>query len=236
MAAPMADLSKVRFLTFDVFGTILDLGGSLTPFLADFLDRKGTKVTAAEAWASYRYRQRIEQYQDNIMALGHAGYLDSARRALMYVLRAAKVPFDDAEIAELMRGWQQLKPFPDALDGLCRLEKGYKLVVLSNGEPEFLDHLVRNRIGRPFDAVLSVSQVGAFKPHPGVYRLAMRELQAEPAELMMVSSNSFDVMGARSCGLRGAYVDRYALPYEETPFQPDLVVPDFTELADRLGA
>ena len=232
----MAALDQVRYLTFDVFGTILDLGGSLTPFLADFLRRKGSPVTGAELWAHYRYRQRIEQYQDNILALGHHGYLDSARRALMYVLRAAKVPFEDAEIAELMKAWRMLRPFPDAVDGLKRLESKYELVVLSNGEPEFLDHLVRNRIGHPFAAVLSVSQVGAFKPHPGVYRLAMRELAAEPHELLMVSSNAFDVMGARACGLRGAYVDRYDLPYDESPFRADLTVRDFGELSESLGA
>lgn len=232
----MAALEQVRILTFDVFGTILDLGGSLTPYLTDFLRKKGAGTSGAELWAQYRYRQRIEQYQDNILMLGHPGYRDSARRALMYVLRAARVQFSDADIAELMRAWLQLEPFPDALEGLRRLAARFELVVLSNGEPEFLDHLVKNRIGFDFAAVLSVSQVGAFKPHPGVYRLAMRELGAEPHELLMVSANSFDVMGARACGLRGAYVDRYALPYEETPFQPDLTVADFAELADRLGA
>ena len=51
---------------------------------------------------------------------------------------------------------------------------------------------------------------------------------------MMVSSNSFDVMGARASGYRGAWVDRYELPFEETPFQPDIRVHDFAELADRL--
>jgi 2-haloacid dehalogenase len=229
-------LDQVRTLTFDVFGTILDLGGSLTPYLADFLARKGSPLPPAELWAAYRYRQRIEQYQDTILMLGHPGYRDSARRALMYVLRAAGVEFSDAEIADLMEAWQHLKPFPDALDGLRRLEARYRLVVLSNGEPEFLDHLVRNRIGIEFAAVLSVSQVGAFKPHPAVYRLAMRELAAEPHELLMVSANSFDVMGARACGLRGAYVDRYGLPYEETPFRADLTVREFAELAARLGA
>ena len=230
----MAALDRVRYLTFDVFGTILDLGGSLTPYLADFLRGKGSPVTGDDLWARYRYRQRIEQYQDNILMLGHPGYRDSSRRALMYVLRAAGVPFYDDEIGELMGAWQQLKPFPDALDGLRRLESRYQLVVLSNGEPEYLAHLVENQIRHPFAAVLSVNQVGAFKPHPGVYRLAMRELAAEPHELLMVSSNSFDVMGARACGLRGAYVDRYALPYEETPFQADLTVRDFAELADSL--
>lgn len=232
----MDTLNRVNSLAFDAFGTILDLGGSLTPFLADFLQRKGSDLPPAEVWSEYRYRQRIEQYQDNILMIGHPGYLDSARRALIYVLRAAGVPFNDGEIAELMKAWQQLNPFPEAVEGLKRLAGRFKLVILSNGEPQFLDHLVKNRIGFDFDAVLSVSQVGAFKPHPGVYRMAMRELSAEPQELLMVSANSFDLMGARSCGLRGAYVDRYSLPFEETPFRPDLVVRDFTELAEYLGA
>ncbi len=51
---------------------------------------------------------------------------------------------------------------------------------------------------------------------------------------MLVSSNSFDILGARSCGQRGAWVERYGLPFEETPYQPDVVVKDFGELADRL--
>lgn len=229
------DAAGVRYLTFDVFGTILDLGGSLTPHLERLIQRRRADISPAELWGRYRYRQRIEQYQDNIMALGHAGYLDSARRALVYVLRSSSVPFDEGDVAEVMAAWQELRPFADALDGLRRMRRGYELVVLSNGEPAFLDHLVRNRIKHEFAAVLSVNAVGAFKPHPGVYRLAMRELRAAPAELMMVSANSFDVMGARSCGLRGAYVDRYGLPYEETPFQPDLTVADFAELAESLG-
>lgn len=230
----MEHLARVRYLAFDVFGTILDLGGSLTPYLTRVLERHGSPYPPTRLWADYRYRQRIEQYQDNILGLGHHGYRDSARRALLYVLRAASVPFTAADVAEVMEGWRNLNPFVDAVPGLTRLAERYRLVVLSNGEPEFLDHLVRERIRFPFHATLSVNAIGAFKPHPGVYRLPLREFGIDPGECLMVSSNSFDVMGARSCGLRGAYVDRYSLPYEETPFTPDLTVRDFAELADRL--
>src|SRR5438552_9352274 len=124
-------LDRVRALTFDVFGTILDLGASLTPPLGQLLARKGSALPAEELWAQYRYRQRIEQYQDSLLLLGHPGYLDSARRALLYVLRAAGVPFDQDDVAALMQAWQELQPFPDALDGLRRLAGRFKLVVLS---------------------------------------------------------------------------------------------------------
>ena len=60
----------------------------------------------------------------------------------------------------------------------------------------------------------------------------------EPGELIMVSSNSFDVMGARTCGLRGIYVNRYNLPFEDTDaqYEPDLTVGDFAAMADHLLA
>ena len=86
------------------------------------------------------------------------------------------------------------------------------------------------------DDTLSGEEVGSFQPHPAVYRLAARRTGAEPHEIMLVSSNSFDILGARSCGQRGAWVERYGLPFEETPYQPDVVVKDFGELADRLLA
>ena len=224
----------VRALTFDLFGTVLDLGGSLTPFIAEFLVGKCSSVTPAKVWAEWRYRQRIEQYQDNIVAMGHSGYLPVARRAGVYVLRQLGIDPTPAEMDGLMTAWQQLKPFDDVMPAMKRLATRYKLVALSNGERSYLDHLVTNRIGWSFDGVISVEVVGAFKPHPGVYRQGAAMSGLEVGQCMMVSANSFDVMGARMCGMRGAFVHRYGLPYEDTPFVPDVTVPDFARLADEL--
>ena len=65
---------NVRALTFDLFGTVLDLGGSLVPHIGRFLQGKGSDLDAESFWAQWRLRQRGEQDQDNIMALGHSGY------------------------------------------------------------------------------------------------------------------------------------------------------------------
>ena len=83
----MANFAETKALTFDLFGTILDLGGSLTPFITESLTaRDVVDVSAAKFWEQWRYRQRIEQYQDTIMMLGHSGYLETVRRALHYTL------------------------------------------------------------------------------------------------------------------------------------------------------
>jgi len=168
------------------------------------------------------------------MMLGHSGYLETSRRALVYTLALNEIEASGAEVTELMQAWQQLSPFPEVLPSLKRLRTRYRLVALSNGDPDYLDHLVRERIRWNFDAVISVQSVGAFKPHPGVYRRAATVLKLEVGQCLMVSANSYDVMGARACGLRGAYVNRYRLPYEDTPYQPDVAVKDFAELAEAL--
>jgi 2-haloacid dehalogenase len=230
------ELENCKALTFDLFGTVLDLGGSLTPFIGEFLAVKGSDADPAEFWAQWRYRQRIEQYQDNIVDLGHSGYLEVARRAFTYVLGLNDVEATQDEIKDFMIAWESLMPFPEVVAGLERLKTRFKLVALSNGEPDFLARLVKNRIKWDFDDVISVQVVGAFKPHPGVYRRAAHILGLEIGECLMVSANSFDVMGARACGMRGAFVNRYELPYEDSPHMPDVTVTNFTELADSLLA
>jgi len=230
----MEKFKNVQALTFDLFGTILDLAGSLKPFIAKFLQAKESPVDPDRFWEQWRYRQRIEQYQDNIMMLGHSGYLETARRAFVYVLAIYGIPASPEEVKNFMSAWQGLSPFPDVLPALGRLRGQYRLVVLSNGEAAYLDHLVKNRLHWNFEVVISVEVVGAFKPHPGVYRRAAQILKREVGECMMISAHPFDLAGARACGYRAAYVNRYHLPYEDSPFQPGVVVQNFTELADVL--
>ncbi len=227
-------LEKVTTLTFDIFGTVLDLAGSLRPGIEHLLSERDTNVSAGEFWAQWRTRQRLEQWQDSILMAGHSGYLETCRRALLYTLRSNGMPFAESDVDRLMGEWQGLTPFEDAVPSLPCLAQVYRLVALSNGDRWYLEHLVESRIRFPFDAVISVDEVGAFKPHPSVYRMAVRRLDVDPSEVMMVAAHSFDIVGARMCGFRGIYVDRYGAPFDESPYRPDIVVADFAQLADRL--
>ena len=233
---PNDAVSSVNTLAFDMFGTVLDLGGSLIGPTDDFLKAQGSSVTGAELWADWRGRQRIEQYQDNLFMLGHSGYLETCRRSFIYCLRLHKVQFEYADVADFMGAYDHLRPYDDAVAGLQRLADSgrFRLVALSNGEQAYLEKLVRDNIGVPFDDIISVEKAGVFKPHPAVYRTAARLLGKAPGEIMMVAAHSFDVTGARACGFRAAYVDRYDLPNEESPYLPDLEVPDFHHLADAM--
>ena len=142
----------------------------------------------------------------------------------------------DLELSVWDENWQNLIPFSEVSDALNLLSNKYKLIALSNGEDEFLRHLAQKRIKFNFDDIISVEEVGAFKPHSGVYRKASLITGYELSEIMMVSANSFDTLGAKSCGMKAVYVNRYELPYEECHemLKPDLIVKNFTELSNKL--
>ena len=173
------------------------------------------------------------------MLQGHGGYLETVWLAYLHTLRSFgldHVAQDGNQVDAFMAQWQGLRPFPDVLPALPILHRNFRLVVLSNGDPAFLEHLVTHQVPWNFDDVISVTSVGMFKPHPTVYQYAAHRLGTASRDLCMVSSNSFDVVGAVACGYAGAYVNRYGMPYEETPFRPSLQTTDFSDLNDALQA
>ena len=226
--------ARVKYLAFDIFGTVMDITGSLTGPVGAFLAAHGSKMSGEAFYADWRDRHRIEQYQDNLLMLGHSGYLETCRRAFVYCLKKHKVGYTDEAVREFMKAYKGLQPFGDAIQGLEKLAGRYKLVALSNGEQWYLEELLRNNVPIRFDVIISVDQVGAFKPSPGIYRKAVQRLGCEPLEIMMVAAHSFDILGAQACGFRAAYVNRYGLPTEESEYQPDIIVDDFVELASKL--
>ena len=231
---PDDSLSRVRFLTFDIFGTVMDLTGSLAGPAGEFLAAHGSGMSRQAFYAEWRERQRIEQYQDNLLMLGHSGYLETCRRAFVYCLKKHNVTYTSESVREFMEVYKGLQPYPDAVEGLRLLSQRYGLVALSNGEQWYLEELLGNNVPVRFEAIISVDQVGAFKPAPGIYRKAIQRLGCEPGEVMMVAAHAFDILGAQACGFKAAYVNRYKLPTEDSEYQPDIIVDDFVELAARL--
>lgn len=233
---PDDSLARVKYLTFDIFGTVMDLTGSLAGPAGEFLAAHGSGMSGGTFYAEWRERQRIEQYQDNLLMLGHSGYLETCRRAFVYCLKKHNVTYTAESVREFMQVYKELQPYPDAVEGLRSLSERFGLVALSNGEQWYLEELLGNNVPVTFDAIISVDQVGAFKPAPGIYRKAAQRLGCGPGEMMMVAAHAFDILGAQACGFKAAYVNRYRLPTEDSVYQPDIIVDDFVELAARLLA
>jgi|TARA_B110000438_G_scaffold185805_1_gene177477 2-haloacid dehalogenase len=227
----------IKALTFDLFGTVLDLEKSTKDSIINIINNNNSSVTPQQFWAFLRHRQRIEQYQDNILDLGHSGYLKTVKNAFKYTARKFNMEPSALDLSLWDKNWQNLIPFSEVLDALNILSNKFNLIALSNGEDKFLRHLAQKRIKFNFDNIISVEEVGAFKPYSGVYRKTSLITGYELSEIMMVSANSFDTLGAKSCGMKAVYVNRYELPYEECHemLKPDLIVNNFTELSNKLA-
>ncbi len=124
---------------------------------------------------------------------------------------------------------------PGALDALAG-EGSRRLAVLSNGNPDMLEAgLAAAALRERFEHVLSVDEVGVFKPHPSVYELAPKAFQLPAARILFVSSNAWDAAGARAFGFPVAWVNRAGLPFERLGATPNLIVADLAELAEAFA-
>jgi 2-haloacid dehalogenase len=138
------------------------------------------------------------------------------------------------EVRALVACIERLQPFPEVPAALDRLRARYKLVVLSNGDPDMLE-TAKQHHGIPFDAVISVAAANAFKPHVATYTRAAEILGIAMDEVLFVANHEFDCVGAKAAGMHAAFIDRRQRPFAAWPYQTDLIVPSLTGLADLLA-
>jgi 2-haloacid dehalogenase len=143
---------------------------------------------------------------------------------------------DDA-VDHVMAGFAGLSVHPDVPDGLHRLRAaGVRLVTLSNGSVDVADGLLsRAGVRDELEALLSVEDVGIWKPAPASYAYAARRCGAAPGDLMLVAVHPWDIDGAARAGLRTAWVDRSAGHYPDYLTAPELTVSGLDDLALRFG-
>jgi 2-haloacid dehalogenase len=141
------------------------------------------------------------------------------------------IKYTKDEVKYLVGEIEKLEPFPEVPAALEKLRTRYRLVVLSNGDPDMLE-TARQYHKIPFDKVISVAEANSFKPHVATYTKAAEILALEPSQILFVANHAFDVIGAKSAGMRSAMIDRRDRPFEETPHKPDITVPTMKDLAD----
>jgi 2-haloacid dehalogenase len=224
----------VRVLSFDLYGTVVDMQQGLTQAVTPFLRQRGWGGRP-EALVTWWRRTHFENSMiDALIDKGHTPYREIGQRALAYTLQRARIPHSTDDVAYLVAQIEKLRPFPDVVSALTDLKRHYKLVILSNGDRDMLEN-AKPYLGIEFDALISVQEAGYFKPHFATYRKMTEILATEPAAIMHVANHPFDCIGAKAYGMRVAYIDRRRRPFGDTPHQPDLIVGDFSELAAKLG-
>jgi len=228
----------VRALFFDVFGTVVDWRSSIAREAQAMLGERGIDWhTFADAWRA-RYQPAMEEVRAGRRPWVKLDVLH--RENLLEVLAEFESRLADDEIDHLNRAWHRLDPWPDVVDGLQRLKTRYILATVSNGNVALMVDMAKHA-GLPWDVILGAEVAGAYKPDPQAYLGSAALLDLPPAACMMVAAHNGDLVAARACGLRTAFVAR---PDEHGPGQTidkraeqdfDVVADSFIDLADKLG-
>jgi 2-haloacid dehalogenase len=224
-------MARVSAAVFDAYGTIFDVHAAMSRHA----ERLGPDWRAI----SQEWRDKQMEYtwvRSLVGPQAHRDFAQATRDALDYV--AARHGIADAALLDdLTQAYRRLDAYPEVPAALARLkDMGIECAILSNGEPSMLEDAVEEAgIGRLLIDVLSVESVGVFKPDPRVYRLATERLGAEPQEMAFVSSNAWDVFGAREFGFQAHRVNRQGLPDEYGLRGTVPEVSDLGALADLLA-
>jgi 2-haloacid dehalogenase len=233
-ASPDELKAAVTVLTFDLYGTVVDMQRGLSEAVTPYLEARGWRGRP-DAFVTWWRRTHFEHSMiDALLDRGHTPYREIGRRALTLTLERAGVPHTPAEVRALVAEIERLRPFDDVVPALARLRPRYRLAILSNGDPDMLEN-ARPHIGFEFDDYLSIAAAGYFKPHRATYLKAAELLGTPLPQIMHVASHAFDTIGAQAAGMQGCFVNRRGRPFEDTPYPPTLVVESFTALADALA-
>jgi len=236
------DISTVKALVFDVFGTVVDWRTSL---INDFTAWGKTRGVTAD-WTALvdGWRAVYAASMDDVRKHPERGYviLDVLhRRSLEKLVAQQSIQgLTEDDLQYLTLGWHRLHPWPDSIDGLTRLKAKYIIAPLSNGNVALLTNMAKFA-GLPWDLIMSAELFQHYKPDPETYLGAARLLCLRPEQVMMVAAHNHDLNAAQKLGLKTAFVARSSEygPLQKYDFdatgQWDIVTMDFGGIADKMG-
>ncbi|MFQ5755609.1 MAG: haloacid dehalogenase type II [Acidiferrobacterales bacterium] len=235
------DVSSVKALTFDVFGTVVDWRSSILREGEALGRRKNIKVDWAKFTDAWRvgYQPALSKVRDGELPWTKLDDLHRMNLDQLLVEFGIRGLSED-ETDHLNHAWHRLDPWPDTVDGLNRLRRKYILATLSNGNVALLVNMAK-RVGLPWDAILGAEPARHYKPQQEAYLMTAHYLGLAPTQCMMVAAHNHDLVAASRLGFRTAFVAR---PTEYGPNQTkdlkaehefDIVAESFVDLADKLG-
>ncbi len=229
------DLRAYSTLTFDCYGTLIDWETGILNALRPLLERHGQTLGDDE----------ILELFGELEATAEAGTYKPYREILATVAARFGERLGFETSAEERAGFGasvgDWPAFPDSVEGLRRLKRHYKLVILSNVDDDLFAGSAR-RLDVPFDAVITAQQVGSYKPDPNNFRALLERLDTPKEQILHVAQSLFhDIAPANAIGLTTVWVNRRhgrsgfgATPPREAT--PDLEAPDLRTLAEMADA
>ncbi|MEQ8899746.1 MAG: haloacid dehalogenase type II [Roseovarius sp.] len=186
---------------FDAYGTLYDVQ-SVSQITKEEFPEHGDLIT--QVW---RLKQLEYTWLRSLMSR-YRSFWEITEESLIYTLDAVGVESTKAVRDRIMDKYLHLNPYHDSISALDALA-GVPRAILSNGNQEILDALVRNTgLEGKLESVISIDKGGVFKPHGDAYALVEKTLDVKPQNTVFVSSNAFDACAAKNYGFQVAWIER----------------------------
>lgn len=223
------ETKPVKALVFDAYGTLFDVHSVMAAAEERF---PGHGIAVSKGW---RTRQLEYTWLRSLMGR-YEDFWAITESSLVATCNEMKLALDASARNELMDAYLHLEVFPEvkrALESLASFELG----ILSNGTPRMLQSVVDGAgLQGVFSCVISVDEVKTYKPSPAVYQLAVTQLGRDKDSIGFVSSNFWDVAGAKSFGFRSYWINRSGTAPDELGVTPDATLRSLGDLVDLINA
>ena len=227
----------IKAVVFDAYGTLFDVY-SIQTLAEQFYPGQGAAIAGMWRDKQIDYTRLITQ-SDPHQATGSKFYMpfwEITRLALEYTLDRLKLDRTGSAVEDLMGQYAHLAPFPENLSVLERLRnEGLTTAILSNGSPQMLASAVAHAVMQDLlDHSISVDAIRLFKTSPESYGLVQKCIPLEKPEILFVSSNAWDALGATWFGFTTLWVNRQGLPYEAIGPKPTHTGRDLSKVLEVL--
>lgn len=215
----------IKAFVFDVYGTLFDVH-SVIEKCEEFFPEKGEDI-------SITWRTKQLQYANLRQIMGnYQPFSTVTKDALHFAVKKHGKELDEETENTLLKEYERLRIYPEVKEVLEQLSDR-KLAVYSNGSHDMLDPLINDsEISNLIDEILSADEVKQYKPAPAAYEHAVKVLDVKPEEVLFMSSNGWDISGAKNFGFQAARIDRKNLPEEELNLLPNNTYNDLTGILE----
>ncbi|MCX7260979.1 MAG: haloacid dehalogenase type II [Burkholderiales bacterium] len=228
----------IKAVVFDAYGTLFDVY-SIQALAEELYPSHGADIAVKWRDKQIEYTRLITQ-SDPHNASGSKYYQpfwELTRLSLEYTLDRLKLDLSSDQVKKLMEQYAHLTPFSENLVVLRKInDMGLITAILSNGSPEMLNSAVKSAgMESVLNHVISVDPIRLFKTSPESYGLVQKIIPVSKQEVLFVSSNAWDALGATWFGFKTLWINRQNLPYEALGPRPDYAGPDLTKVIEVLA-
>jgi 2-haloacid dehalogenase len=216
-------IKNIKVCAFDAYGTCFDINSAAQNLAKEI----------GKDWLSFSTTWRTVQLEYTwlrSLMKKHEDFWRVTEDSLDFAMESHKI--DKKFRSKLLELYKKLNSYPELVTCLKNLkEKNVKTCILSNGSPSLLNELTAHaKVQDLFDDLISIEEVGIYKPHPKVYELVTKKFDCKPEEVCFLSSNTWDIVGGGTFGYQSIWVDRFGKTFDKLGYQPKFKIKDLSEL------